>query len=176
LIKERYKLSCLGDNEKEKSYLKFKISRNDDGTIQNNIQLEQIYTKEEYRKGCFASKLIDYLKIITQSEHEKTGIHVLIHPTSDDISFENLIAFYEKNGFAITRTDESQASGYWSNIHQKQKALLYSPASIPMHPEAICHKPDPETPPLPVDVGDGASDAGNSNEPRLVQDIVHPII
>jgi GNAT superfamily N-acetyltransferase len=113
LTKELYKLSCLDNDNNEKSSLNFTIWREADNSIQGNISLETVYTKEEYRGKGFASKLIAYLKGIATSENKRTGISVYIHPMSEDIIFDDLIAFYDKNSFIITIIDDTEALGSW---------------------------------------------------------------
>lgn len=73
------------------------------------ILIDKIYVNPEYRNQGYGKKLLDEALAEIKAEHPRTPIKLVAMPDSgpDEIELEDLVKFYEKNGFSV---DESAAN------------------------------------------------------------------
>ena len=109
LTQDLFKITCF-DNNLENGYLEFSPPE------YNNIIIQNIKVKENFRRKGIGTILIQYLKRLAQEDYGSATIKVKdIDPLCYKITTNELIEFYITNGFQIYKDkDNGDISGTYN--------------------------------------------------------------
>lgn len=112
------KLICLDHQEKELGYLIYTISQE---SGQREFSILLFWVDPAYRRKQIGSNLLVYLKDACRNEGsvykepesplKLSNIHVYIRPLEHNQSVDDLIDFYNKNGFQVRKLSYKEAWG-----------------------------------------------------------------
>lgn len=109
-VKERqeFEILCRDPENNAVGCLNFKLSG------YNSIELRNVEVKPDFRRRGLGRELLNYLKQISRREFQATQINALIsplNPRNRDVSLDELIMFFQGNGFVVKPVSSYEAFG-----------------------------------------------------------------